>query len=264
MGGGGKLVHDPEKWDSGGLVQRMQERWFMTYQNVKVLQNPFLSADGSTEQPLFFKLLADYEDEMFISSQVKKMYGRMASLQHQYEPLPVKDLQRILWCHKGSTGHVNHVWPKLYLGDAFTARDKSVLRELGITHVLNAASGRYRINTGKDFYRDLKIDYYGVEADDDANFDLSIYFHPAAQFIRTGLQADKGKVLVHCAMGISRAASLVLAFLMISEGFSLVDALRTVSEHRDIFPNHGFLEQLRQLDIKLEAKKRSRIDKSKF
>ncbi|XP_053307002.1 dual specificity protein phosphatase 13-like [Spea bombifrons] len=181
----------------------------------------------------------------------------MASLAQAHEPLPVSDLQRFLCCHRGSTGHVNQVWPRLYLGDAFTARDKSVLRELGITHVLNAASGRYRINTGPEFYRDLKIDYYGVEADDDANFDLSVYFYPAAQFIRSGLQSYKGRVLVHCAMGISRAASLVLAFLMISEGFSLVDALRSVSEHRDIFPNHGFLEQLRQLDMKLEAKKRS-------
>ncbi|XP_063290322.1 dual specificity protein phosphatase 13B-like isoform X2 [Pelobates fuscus] len=183
----------------------------------------------------------------------------MAAHQHRYEPLPVPDLQRLLWSHKTSTGHVNQVWPKLYLGDAFTARDKSVLRELGITHILNAASGKYRINTGPEFYKDLNIDYYGVEADDDANFDLSVYFHPAAQFIRTGLQSNKGKVLVHCAMGISRAASIVLAFLMISEGLTLVDALRTVGEHRDIFPNHGFLEQLRQLDIKLENKKRSRI-----
>uniref|UniRef100_A0A8C5PVB8 Dual specificity protein phosphatase n=1 Tax=Leptobrachium leishanense TaxID=445787 RepID=A0A8C5PVB8_9ANUR len=146
----------------------------------------------------------------------------------------------------------------------FTARDKSVLRELGITHILNAASGRYRINTGPEFYKDLNIDYYGVEADDDANFNMSTYFYPAAQFISAGLQCNKGKVLVHCAMGISRAASLVLAFLMISEGLSLLDALRTVSEHRDIFPNHGFLEQLRQLDIKLQDKRRSRMDASKI
>ncbi|KAM4702601.1 dual specificity protein phosphatase 13B-like isoform 2-T2 [Rhinophrynus dorsalis] len=182
----------------------------------------------------------------------------MAGLKTHYEPLPVPDLQRILWCHRGSTGHVNQVWPKLYLGDAFTARDKSALREMGITHILNAASGKYHINTGPEFYKDLNIDYYGVEADDDPDFDMSAYFYPAAQFIRSGLQTHNGRVFVHCAMGISRAASLVLAFLMISEGLSLLDALRSVSEHRDISPNHGFLEQLRNLDIKLEAKRRSR------
>ncbi|XP_066454819.1 dual specificity protein phosphatase 13B-like isoform X2 [Eleutherodactylus coqui] len=175
-----------------------------------------------------------------------------------YEPLPVHDLQRLLWSHRRSTGHVNEVWPKLYLGDAFTAKDKSVLRQLGISHIVNAASGRYRINTGPEFYRDLNIDFYGVEADDHPYFDLSAYFFPVAQFIQVGLQAPNGTVLVHCAMGISRAASLVLAFLMISEGMSLVDALRSVGEHRDICPNPGFLEQLRQLDIKLEGKRRSR------
>ncbi|XP_068111486.1 dual specificity protein phosphatase 13B-like isoform X2 [Hyperolius riggenbachi] len=181
----------------------------------------------------------------------------MAGVKSHYEPLPVHDLQRLLWNHRTSTGHFNHVWPKLYLGDAFTARDKSVLRQLGITHIVNAASGKYRINTGPEFYRDLNIDYFGVEADDDPHFDLSVFFFPAAQFIRAGLQSPNGKVLVHCAMGISRAASIVLAFLMISEGLSLIDAIRTVSEHRDICPNPGFLEQLRQLDIKLEAKRRS-------
>ncbi|XP_072280115.1 dual specificity protein phosphatase 13B-like isoform X2 [Pyxicephalus adspersus] len=139
----------------------------------------------------------------------------------------------------------------------FTARDKSVLRELGITHIVNAASGKYRINTGPEFYRDLNIDFFGVEADDHPYFNLSAHFFPAAQFIRAGLQSPNGKVLVHCAMGISRAASLTLAFLMISEGLSLVDAIRTVSEHRDISPNPGFLEQLRQLDKTLEAKRRS-------
>ncbi|XP_069836955.1 dual specificity protein phosphatase 13B-like [Dendropsophus ebraccatus] len=182
----------------------------------------------------------------------------MAGVVSNYEPLPVHDLQRFLWNHRGSTGHVNQVWPRLYLGDAFTARDKSVLRQLGITHIVNAAYGRYRINTGPEFYRDLNIDFYGVEADDHPHFNLSEYFFPAAQFIGAGLQSPNGRVLVHCAMGISRAASIVLAFLMISEGMSLLDALRSVSEHRDISPNPGFLEQLRQLDIKLEAKKRSR------
>ncbi|KAG8434962.1 hypothetical protein GDO86_013067 [Hymenochirus boettgeri] len=175
-----------------------------------------------------------------------------------YEPLPVHDLQHFLWSHRGSTGHVNQVWPRLYLGDALMARDKGALREMGITHILNAASGRFQINTGQEFYRDLKIEFYGIEAYDDPNFDLSSHFNAAAHFIKAGLQSSHGRVFVHCAMGISRAASLVLAFLMISEGLSLLDALRSVSEHRNISPNHGFLEQLRQLDIKLEGKKRSR------
>lgn len=65
-----------------------------------------------------------------------------------------------------------------------------------------------------------------------------------------------GKVFVHCAMGVSRSASLVLAFLMIHKNMTLVDALKTVGSHRNICPNTGFLSQLRDLDIKLNEERK--------
>lgn len=37
---------------------------------------------------------------------------------------------------------------------------------------------------------------------------------------------------------------------------TLVDALKTVSAHRDICPNSGFLSQLRDLDIKLNEERK--------
>lgn len=60
-----------------------------------------------------------------------------------------------------------------------------------------------------------------------------------------------GRVLVHCAMGVSRSATVVLAFLMIYENMTLVDAIQTVQAHRDICPNSGFLSQLQVLDSRL-------------
>lgn len=62
-----------------------------------------------------------------------------------------------------------------------------------------------------------------------------------------------GKVLVHCAMGLSRSSTLVLAYMMIHENMTLVDAIKAVSMKRNISPNEGFLEQLRQLDKKLHC-----------
>lgn len=67
-----------------------------------------------------------------------------------------------------------------------------------------------------------------------------------------------GKVLVHCLMGVSRSATLVLAFLMITEGLTLQEAVAAVRPHRDICPNPGFLQQLRTLDMSLERERRRR------
>ncbi|NXA39879.1 DS13B phosphatase, partial [Eudromia elegans] len=173
-----------------------------------------------------------------------------------YETPALADLQRLLWFRGGSDNHVDQVWPNVYLGDAWAARNKTALQNLNITHILNAADGPYSINTGAKYYNDLQIEYYGIEAFDDPSFDLSIFFYDAANFIGKALRTSGGRVFVHCAMGVSRSASLVLAFLMIHEDMTLVDALKTVGSHRDICPNSGFLSQLRDLDIKLNEERK--------
>ncbi|NXM38475.1 DS13B phosphatase, partial [Gymnorhina tibicen] len=173
-----------------------------------------------------------------------------------YETPALSDLQRLLWLRGGSDNHVDQVWPNIYLGDAWAARSKTTLQSLNITHILNAADGPYSINTGAKYYADLQIEYYGVEAFDDPSFDLSIFFYDAANFIGKALNSSGGKVFVHCAMGVSRSATLVLAFLMIRENMTLVDALKAVSAHRNICPNSGFLSQLRDLDIKLNEERK--------
>ncbi|XP_067378031.1 dual specificity phosphatase 29-like isoform X3 [Channa argus] len=180
-----------------------------------------------------------------------------------YEPPSVSELQEFLLADRQPTGHVNQVWPNLYIGNEVAARDMGTLHSLGITHIVNAAhrshnpsSGSYLfVNTGPRFYRDMAVDYYGVEADDAIDFILSPFFYPTARYIRAAL-AMGGRVFVHCLMGVSRSATLVLAFLMIVEGLRLQEAVAAVRPHRDICPNPGFLQQLRSLDMGLERERR--------
>ncbi|XP_059215437.1 dual specificity protein phosphatase 13-like [Centropristis striata] len=174
----------------------------------------------------------------------------------QEEDTPsLTELRQILWTKRKPVAPVNQVWPNLYIGDESVARDKAKLSSLGVTHVLNAAAGRYRINTGLQFYNDLGVEYHGVEAADHPEFNLRPFFNPAAQFIDTALKRNE-KVFVHCAMGVSRSGALVLAYLMIYQGLSLVEAIIAVRLNRDIGPNSGFLEQLRQLQLSLELQSR--------
>lgn len=57
-------------------------------------------------------------------------------------------------------------------------------------------------------------------------------------------------------MGVSRSGALVLAYLMICHDLSLAEAIIAVRLNRDIGPNSGFLEQLRQLELSLSQQRR--------
>ena len=52
-------------------------------------------------------------------------------------------------------------------------------------------------------------------------------------------------VYVHCGGGLSRSAAVVLAFIMKKHELSYADALKRVNKKRKVFPNEGFVEQLK-------------------
>jgi hypothetical protein len=59
-----------------------------------------------------------------------------------------------------------------------------------------------------------------------------------------------GRTLVACAAGVSRSATLVLAYLMKREGLSLPVACTLVRSVRPIVqPNHGFMWQLVEFEV---------------
>ncbi|XP_028332196.1 dual specificity phosphatase 29 [Gouania willdenowi] len=162
------------------------------------------------------------------------------------------ELEKIL--NRGSVAytHVNNVWPNVFIGDEETAKDKLKLKSMGITHILNAAEGTWNnVDTGPGYYSDMDVVYYGVVAEDIPSFDLSQYFYSAAQFIEKTLKNPQNKLLVHCVMGRSRSATLFLAYLMIYENMTVVEAVEHLKKQRRIIPNWGFLKQLRELDQQL-------------
>ncbi|XP_063290038.1 dual specificity protein phosphatase 13B-like isoform X2 [Pelobates fuscus] len=163
----------------------------------------------------------------------------------------IRDLENVLYLRNNTFSHVDEIVPNLYLGDSFVARHKHYLHSLGITHILNAAHGQCGVNVKAGFYADIPICYYGIKGIDDPSFNLSVFFNSTANFIKEGLDSPQGKVLVHCAMGISRSSTLVIAFLMIHRRLSVMDAIKLVVEKRYIRPNNGFLAQLIQLDKRL-------------
>lgn len=76
----------------------------------------------------------------------------------------------------------------------------------------------------------------------------------STRFLMFNIIFSSAKVFVHCAVGVSRSAALVLAYLMIYHNYTLVDAILKVKEKRWIFPNRGFLKHLINLEFELKSK----------
>lgn len=73
-----------------------------------------------------------------------------------------------------------------------SATNKTFLRVLGITHILNTAEGsRFgQVDTGHLYYRDMpNIRYMGFPMTDHPSTDISRYFYIAAKFIENGINS---------------------------------------------------------------------------
>lgn len=162
--------------------------------------------------------------------------------------LAVFELEKLLQTGKVILSHADEVWPRLYIGDQRSAANRDDLSRHKVTHILNAAHSKLRGQP--DFYEGMRIAYLGIEAHDICTFDMSVNFQAAADFIHRAL-GKGGKVLVHCHVGVSRSATLVLAYLMLKQHLTLVEAVCAVKENRGVYPNRGFLRQLIELDRKL-------------
>ncbi|KAL9649610.1 hypothetical protein ABK040_003287 [Willaertia magna] len=132
---------------------------------------------------------------------------------------------------------------KLYLGSAFGASDLNLLQKIGITGILNVTKEIENYFPNQFQYKNIVIlDNYFIT-------NIENYFDNAIQFIQD--HTKEGNVCyVHCVQGISRSASMILAYLMKIEKMTLRDAfLHTFKCRSEIFPNQGFIKALMRKEL---------------
>lgn len=135
----------------------------------------------------------------------------------------------------------SQIIPGLYLSNARAACDKNVLRSLNITHVLTVEAHRLPKST----FTNTNISTLFIRAEDIPSANLLSYFPMANAFITEGM--EKGNVLVHCHFGVSRSATIVIAFLMEKYNLTFEQAYFYVKQRRKfINPNPGFISQLKE------------------
>ncbi|XP_034664418.1 dual specificity protein phosphatase 18 [Drosophila subobscura] len=95
--------------------------------------------------------------------------------------------------------------------------------------------------------------YLRVNAQDRSECDLAKHFDEVADLIEE-VRLNGGCTLIHCVAGVSRSASLCLAYLMKHAGMSLREAYTHVQSIRpQVRPNSGFFQQLRRYEQQLRG-----------
>ncbi|KAC9112623.1 hypothetical protein E3N88_46344 [Mikania micrantha] len=135
----------------------------------------------------------------------------------------------------------------IFLGGDAVARDKDILKQHKITHILNCVGFVCpEYFKGNFIYRTLWLQDSPSEDITSILYDVFDYFED--------VRDQGGRVFVHCCQGVSRSTSLVIAYRMWREGQSFDDAFQYVKAAREIAdPNMGFACQLLQCQKRVHA-----------
>ncbi|CAD7680232.1 unnamed protein product [Nyctereutes procyonoides] len=138
------------------------------------------------------------------------------------------------------------ILPFLYLGSAYHAARRDMLDALGITALLNVSSDCPNHFEGHYQYKCIPVE-------DNHKADISSWFMEAIEYI-DAVKDRRGRVLVHCQAGISRSATICLAYLMMKKRVRLEEAFEFVKQRRSIIsPNFSFMGQLLQFESQVLA-----------
>lgn len=143
--------------------------------------------------------------------------------------------------HLDESSELSQVLPFLFLGSSVASLDLLSLKERGITHVINATRSHPN-------FHGTQIKYLRVAIRDTEGEDLKPALPKVCAFIEEARRGG-GSALVHCSAGVSRSATLVLAYLLIVRRIPLLRALEICRNARpQVSPNAGFMSQLSSLE----------------
>ncbi|XP_034996135.1 dual specificity protein phosphatase 14 [Zootoca vivipara] len=138
---------------------------------------------------------------------------------------------------EGALGGIAQLTPFLYISKGSVASNRQLLLARGITCIVNATIELPNFNFPE-------FEYVKVPVADMPTAPISLYFDSVADKIQS-VARKHGVTLVHCAAGVSRSATLCIAYLMKYQNVTLLEAYNWVKSRRPVIhPNVGFWRQL--------------------
>ena len=135
----------------------------------------------------------------------------------------------------------------LYMGNMWQALSRDVMRDMKITHIVNASLDCDNAHVASG------VQYMNVRVKDKEDSDITPYFPLLYAFMCDAIKENPdARILVHCTQGVSRSATLVLSYLMKSKRWTLVQSMNCLLSKRGVvYPNRGFVAQLMRFEYKL-------------
>ncbi|XP_036433012.1 dual specificity protein phosphatase 16 [Colossoma macropomum] len=139
------------------------------------------------------------------------------------------------------------ILPHLYLGCQRDVLNRDLMQQNDIAYVLNASNTCPK----PDFIPESH--FLRVPVNDSFCEKILPWLDKSVEFIEKA-KACNARVLVHCLAGISRSATIAIAYIMKRMDMSLDEAYRFVKEKRPtISPNFNFLGQLLDFEKKIKS-----------
>ena len=150
----------------------------------------------------------------------------------------------------------NSILPnRLYVGGRAHATDTTILRDLGITHIVDLTAKANGTSQKQITEADSErtVTYCNVCTSDMGDFTMMDLFKISSHFVENALQEHENNcVLIHCNQGRSRSATFTIAYLMHGEKVPLAVAYGMVSTARpQAYPNDGLLQELSKYEANL-------------
>lgn len=132
---------------------------------------------------------------------------------------------------------ISLITDKVYLGDKHVANDFNLLKEYNIKRIISLGG----FDEHPEYEIHDEIEYLFIYVDDNDSEPIYKHFNDCINFIN---QSNEN-ILIHCYAGVSRSATITIAYIMFQNKLSFSDAFCIVKNKRKfICPNVGFQEQL--------------------
>jgi len=153
-------------------------------------------------------------------------------------------------CNSPQSKDAQMISNRIWLGSLQAALDRTFLRQKNIRYILTVAEDIADVTeatseaTSSPFFEHA---VYGIWDCDELILE---HLHEALSFIDECLGDSRGgSILVHCVAGVSRSASVVIAYLMTRKKMAFCDALEHAESIRyQVNPNYFFSQQLQWME----------------